>query len=216
MGERDAGGRRRLAAEGTPDTVRVASAPQPTRGRRRATVAAGRRRLRERRLRHVPRPRRRRLRCGTVGPNLDAAKPPAALVVERVTNGKGAMPSFEGQLTRRGDRGRRRLRLVSRRQLVGGKAPHGPLGRRGRDLNPRHSFHHVHDFQSRSLGHSDTSPRPPSVAVTYAFFWKEEAGGGTLVPLPMEGERIEARRASTLHGFQISTRSSPRTWCDWQ
>ena len=36
---------------------------------------------------------------GTVGPNLDDAKPPAELVVERVTNGKGVMPSFKGQLT---------------------------------------------------------------------------------------------------------------------
>jgi cytochrome c6 len=36
---------------------------------------------------------------GTVGPNLDDAKPPKSLVVERVTNGKGAMPSFKGQLT---------------------------------------------------------------------------------------------------------------------
>ncbi len=36
---------------------------------------------------------------GTVGPNLDQAKPPKALVVDRVTNGKGAMPSFKGQLT---------------------------------------------------------------------------------------------------------------------
>ena len=36
---------------------------------------------------------------GTVGPNLDDAKPPAALVVDRVTNGKGAMPPFEGQLS---------------------------------------------------------------------------------------------------------------------
>ena len=36
---------------------------------------------------------------GTVGPNLDEKKPPAALVVERVTNGKGVMPSFSGQLT---------------------------------------------------------------------------------------------------------------------
>jgi len=35
---------------------------------------------------------------GSVGPNLDDAKPSADLVVERVTNGKGAMPSFEGQL----------------------------------------------------------------------------------------------------------------------
>jgi mono/diheme cytochrome c family protein len=36
---------------------------------------------------------------GTVGPNLDQAKPPLALVVDRVTNGKGAMPSFSGQLS---------------------------------------------------------------------------------------------------------------------
>ncbi len=37
---------------------------------------------------------------GTVGPNLDQVKPPAALVVDRVTHGKGAMPSFSGQLTK--------------------------------------------------------------------------------------------------------------------
>ncbi len=36
---------------------------------------------------------------GTVGPNLDEAKPPATLVVTRVTNGAGAMPSFKGKLT---------------------------------------------------------------------------------------------------------------------
>jgi mono/diheme cytochrome c family protein len=36
---------------------------------------------------------------GTVGPNLDDAKPPAELVVDRVTNGKGVMPSFKGQLS---------------------------------------------------------------------------------------------------------------------
>jgi mono/diheme cytochrome c family protein len=36
---------------------------------------------------------------GTVGPNLDEAMPDEALVVDRVTNGQGAMPSFEGQLT---------------------------------------------------------------------------------------------------------------------
>jgi cbb3-type cytochrome c oxidase subunit III len=36
---------------------------------------------------------------GTIGPNLDDAKPDEALVRERVTNGKGAMPSFKGQLT---------------------------------------------------------------------------------------------------------------------
>jgi cytochrome c oxidase subunit I len=37
---------------------------------------------------------------GTVGPNLDQVKPPVALVVDRVTHGKGAMPSFSGQLTK--------------------------------------------------------------------------------------------------------------------
>jgi mono/diheme cytochrome c family protein len=32
---------------------------------------------------------------GTVGPNLDDAKPPKALVIDRVTNGQGAMPPFK-------------------------------------------------------------------------------------------------------------------------
>ena len=32
--------------------------------------------------------------------------------------------------------------------------------RRGRDLNPRWTFRPIRDFQSRSLGHSDTSPDP--------------------------------------------------------
>jgi len=36
---------------------------------------------------------------GQVGPNLDDAKPPASLVVERVTNGMGVMPSFKDKLT---------------------------------------------------------------------------------------------------------------------
>jgi len=36
---------------------------------------------------------------GNVGPNLDQAKPPLALVVDRVTNGKAPMPAFAGQLT---------------------------------------------------------------------------------------------------------------------
>ena len=35
---------------------------------------------------------------GAVGPNLDDAKPDHALVVDRVTNGKGVMPSFSDQL----------------------------------------------------------------------------------------------------------------------
>ena len=36
---------------------------------------------------------------GAVGPNLDDAKPDEALVVERVTNGMGVMPSFADQLS---------------------------------------------------------------------------------------------------------------------
>ena len=36
---------------------------------------------------------------GTVGPNLDEAKPDHDLVVDRVTNGAGAMPAFKDQLT---------------------------------------------------------------------------------------------------------------------
>ena len=38
---------------------------------------------------------------GTVGPNLDDAKPSYDLVIERVTKGKGPMPPFKGQLTDR-------------------------------------------------------------------------------------------------------------------
>jgi mono/diheme cytochrome c family protein len=36
---------------------------------------------------------------GTVGPNLDDAKPDLALAIDRVTNGQGAMPSFKDQLS---------------------------------------------------------------------------------------------------------------------
>ena len=36
---------------------------------------------------------------GSVGPNLDDASPSYDKVVERVTNGAGAMPSFEGELS---------------------------------------------------------------------------------------------------------------------
>jgi cbb3-type cytochrome c oxidase subunit III len=36
---------------------------------------------------------------GTIGPNLDQAKPSVQLAVDRVTNGKGQMPSFADQLS---------------------------------------------------------------------------------------------------------------------
>ena len=47
---------------------------------------------------------------GTVGPNLDQAKPDYRLATARVTLGKGAMPSFKSQLTDTADRRRRLLR----------------------------------------------------------------------------------------------------------
>lgn len=36
---------------------------------------------------------------GTIGPNLDESKPDRELVVDRVTNGRGAMPAFSDSLT---------------------------------------------------------------------------------------------------------------------
>lgn len=36
---------------------------------------------------------------GTVGPNLDQAKPALSRVISRVTDGRGAMPPFKGQLS---------------------------------------------------------------------------------------------------------------------
>ncbi len=36
---------------------------------------------------------------GTVGPNLDESQPDLALALNRVTNGRGAMPAYEGQLS---------------------------------------------------------------------------------------------------------------------
>jgi mono/diheme cytochrome c family protein len=36
---------------------------------------------------------------GSVGPNLDDARPAYSLVIDRVTHGKGVMPSFGGQLS---------------------------------------------------------------------------------------------------------------------
>ena len=37
---------------------------------------------------------------GNVGPNLDDANPDSGVVVERVTNGKGVMPSFSDSLSK--------------------------------------------------------------------------------------------------------------------
>jgi mono/diheme cytochrome c family protein len=37
--------------------------------------------------------------AGVVGPNLDETKPPVARAIDTITNGKGAMPAFKGQLS---------------------------------------------------------------------------------------------------------------------
>ena len=37
--------------------------------------------------------------AGTIGPDLDDAKPSVDLAIERVTNGKGQMPSFKDRLS---------------------------------------------------------------------------------------------------------------------
>ncbi len=65
-------------------------------------------------------------------------------------------------------RSRRRRRAVAARRRSARRAEPAPSTttrsairpqRRGRDLNPRRTFQHVRDFQSRSFGRSDTSPR---------------------------------------------------------
>ena len=64
-----------------------------------------------------------------------------------------------------GSKGTHRARVPSSTETVDGRRGNvsvPPPVRRGRDLNPRRSFHHVRDFQSRSFGRSDTSPRRPA------------------------------------------------------
>ena len=55
---------------------------------------------------------------GTVGPNLDQAKPPLALVVDRVTNGKGVDAVVQRPAHAEADRGRRRLRRPGHARLI--------------------------------------------------------------------------------------------------
>ena len=54
----------------------------------------------QRPLRQLPHAAR-RARDGGIGPNLDAAKPSRALVINRVTNGQGVMPPFANKLSTR-------------------------------------------------------------------------------------------------------------------
>src|SRR5262249_1417204 len=81
---------------------------------------------------------------------------------ERALHGPHLCQPFAVAFRSRGGRrcpssGQRPARAVCELALL------APLGRReekrrGRDSNPRRTFQHVRDFQSRSLGHSDTSP----------------------------------------------------------
>ena len=75
----------------TPETHRRAETPPWSRGRR----SSPRRKRDAAAATRSPTP----ARTGSVGPNLDEAKPSGELVVDRVTNGKGVMPSFKGKLT---------------------------------------------------------------------------------------------------------------------
>ena len=88
---------------------------------------------------------------GTVGPNLDEAKPDFQLATARVTLGKGVMPSFKGQLTdqqiadvaplrrrRRPPADRAPGRIpAERRRLRGRPRPHAD--RRGRGAPAAHA-----------------------------------------------------------------------------
>ncbi len=78
---------------------------------------------------------------GNVGPSLDASKPTEALVIDRVTNGKGAMSPYR-HAQRTADRGRRSVRPRVRRQV----AQRQPVA--GSCLSP-----------TRPCGSATTSPR---------------------------------------------------------
>ena len=82
-----------------------------SRGSREPTAAVARKAahgrrgdLRRGRLRQLPHARRGRMRAGNIGPNLDESKPSKELVIDRVTNGKGAMPAVQGRQLSEADR----------------------------------------------------------------------------------------------------------------
>ena len=73
---------------------------------------------------------------GTIGPDLDQVRPDAASVVQQVTHGGGAMPSFGRQALGERDPGRRRVRLRidtpgKGPRLRGGTVPSGRHGAGG-------------------------------------------------------------------------------------
>ena len=79
------------------------------RGERREDLRLGR-------LRRLPHARGGRLVAATSARTSTTRSPTSHLAVDRVTNGPGAMPSFEGQLERAGDRRRRRSTSSTRPQ----------------------------------------------------------------------------------------------------
>ena len=79
---------------------------------------------------------------GNVGPNLDEAKPPKALVVQRVTNGQGQMPSFKDSLDPAQIEAVAEVRLLRRGQVA--RRERGPpLGRRALEID--------HDVRDRCV-----------------------------------------------------------------
>ena len=138
--------RRRRPAE----RARRPAGPRPVAGqasRRRDDLHLGR-------LRRLPHARRTRATSGTIGPNLDEAKPRKELAVERVTNGGGAMPVLQGPAQRRADRGRRRLRRRRRRQVERSRTARRQASRPSLPPRPR-DRPHVRDRHARS------APRAP-------------------------------------------------------
>ena len=136
--------RRRTAPRRPRRTARrpVSRRPRPSRRRpRRPGRAEARRRATRLRARRCSRPRGAAAATleagssGSVGPNLDESKPSYDLVVERVTNGQGAM-RVQGQLERAADQGRRRVR---RRRHAGVTAPRYPVPRPERCPSSRRS-----------------------------------------------------------------------------
>ena len=85
---------------------------------------------------------------GTVGPNLDDAKPSKELVIDRVTNGKGVMPPFKDSYSDGADRSSRRLRRRERRQVA------SPLSAHVRGQTPSRPQGHVSQTYAKVMSHS--------------------------------------------------------------
>ncbi len=74
----------------------------------------------------------------------------------------------------------------------GGKPQASPHPkRRGRDLNPRSTFQHLRDFQSRSFGRSDTSPGADRVARMCGLLPGDRGDVGRHVGDLLLGELVE-------------------------